>query len=359
MVSLRLNPSQFASVVSGPMIPSVFLSLLAGLLVDRFGAKKVVATGLLISAVGTTLRLFANDYGSLLLAVILSGCGATVLNANGAKILGNWFEPEKVSFMVGIFVAASTLAITVAIGTSAMLGSLQTAYVVAAVVSIAVLLIWIALMKDEKKPTVDVCQTDLLTCMRVVVKSSKVWVVGFALLCLMGAMVGVAAFLPVALGSRGIGAVTAGSYAAVVPLGNVTGCFFAPLLAAKLPRIKPLLLVFSIISVLGGMFAWRAAEALLLTAALFITGIAMGSLLALLIAIPIQLSEIGTTYAGTAGGFAATLQLLGAVVIPSMILSPIAGSNYTLFFLLIGVVLLLFTAFVLFLPELGRKKKEA
>jgi NNP family nitrate/nitrite transporter-like MFS transporter len=81
----------------------------------------------------------------------------------------------------------------------------------------------------------------------------------------------------------------------------------------------------------------------------------MGGLMPLLMSIPVQLPEIGPVYAGTAGGFTGTLQLLGAVVIPTYIAAPIAGNNMRLFFLSGGVCMALVFVLVFFLPEPGKK----
>lgn len=45
---------------------------------------------------------------------------------------------------------------------------------------------------------------------------------------------------------------------------------------------------------------------------------------------PVLLEGLGTKYAGSAAGVISTLQLLGAVLIPTYILTPIAGENYSL-----------------------------
>jgi len=47
---LQLTSSQFALIMSAPMLPAVLLSLVAGSLADRFGVKKVVAVGFAFSA---------------------------------------------------------------------------------------------------------------------------------------------------------------------------------------------------------------------------------------------------------------------------------------------------------------------
>jgi NNP family nitrate/nitrite transporter-like MFS transporter len=161
--------------------------------------------------------------------------------------------------------------------------------------------------------------------------------------------------LPTALGQRGIDPVTSGAYAAAVTIGNLIGCLSAPILTVKIGKIKPVMIVFAGVSVAGAAFGWTAPPGILLGACLFVTGVAMGGLMPLLMSIPVQLPEIGPVYAGTAGGFTGTLQLLGAVVIPTYIAAPIAGSNMNLFFLLGGACMTLVFALVFVLPELGGK----
>jgi NNP family nitrate/nitrite transporter-like MFS transporter len=71
-------------------------------------------------------------------------------------------------------------------------------------------------------------------------------------------------------------------------------------------------------------------------------------------AIPIQRKEIGPVYAGTAGGRMATVQLLGAVVFPTYVFTPLAGASYERYFLLVGVFMLVFCLLMVFVP-MGRK----
>ena len=55
-----------------------------------------------------------------------------------------------------------------------------------------------------------------------------------------------------------------------------------------------------------------------------------------LMSVPLRLKSIGVQRTGTAGGLIATFQLLGAVVIPTYVISRIAAGNYTLFVILCG-----------------------
>ncbi|MDR2019676.1 MAG: MFS transporter, partial [Treponema sp.] len=353
---LGLSVPDFTSIFSSPMIPAIFLSLVAGLLVDKFGIKQIIAIGLAATAFGTCWRIWSNSYITLFFSMLLTGVGAAFLNANGAKIIGSTFSPDKVGSMMGIFLAASTLGMTVGTGTTALLPGIQTAYAIAAVISVAVFVLWVLLIKNPvDHQTAELPQTKMLDSLKVVVKSCPVWIVGFCLMFILGCNVIISSFLPTALGQRGIDPVRSGAYAAVVTIGNLIGCLFAPGLVIKIGKIKPVMLVFALVSVGGAAFGWAAPAGVLLGACLLITGIAMGGLMPLLMSIPVQLSEIGPVYAGTAGGFTGTLQLLGAVIIPTYIAAPIAGNNMNLFFMLGGACMALVLVLVFVLPELGRK----
>ena len=86
-----------------------------------------------------------------------------------------------------------------------------------------------------------------------------------------------------------------------------------------------------------------------------VTGFMIGGMQPVLIAFPILLEEIGPVYAGTAGGFVSTMQLLGAVLVPSCVAAPLAGENMTALFGIGGVFMLLSFLLAMKLPELGRR----
>ena len=67
------------------------------------------------------------------------------------------------------------------------------------------------------------------------------------------------------------------------------------------------------------------------------------------------MSEIGPRYAGSAGGIISTIQVTGAVVIPTFVITPLGGANATVMFGLAAICLALICIPVLFLPELGSR----
>lgn len=359
MTTFNLTMTEFSSVFSATMIPAIFLSLIAGMLVDKFGIKKIIGISILVTIVGVCSRIYADSFTSLMITMMLIGFSAAFLNANGPKIIGSYFPQEKISSMMSFLLASSTLAMTIGMGTTGFFSSIQSAFIVAAVISIIAGVLWLLFMKDpiknenerlNKQVSITIGES-LIT----VVKCQTVWVVGFCLMANMGCFVAISSFLPTALVGRGIDTIAAGMYGSIMTMGTLFGCLTAPLVVKKVGKMKPVMMIMAIVAAIGSAFFWNAPEGVLLGVGMFIFGATSSGLMPLLMSIPIQMKEIGPAFAGTAGGLTATLQLIGAVIIPTFIIIPIAGTNMTMFFMLTGVSMAISAGMILFLPELLKK----
>ena len=83
----------------------------------------------------------------------------------------------------------------------------------------------------------------------------------------------------------------------------------------------------------------------------------LGASMPIFLSAPVLLEGLGTKYAGSAAGVISTLQLLGAVLIPTYILTPIAGDNYSLLFLLASICMVIMFLCGLLLPQFGNNQK--
>ncbi len=356
MSDLNISPVQYSSIFSAPMLSAIFFGIIAGILTDKFGVKKVTTIGLIIMAVGLWIRPFAASYLPMYIAMILAGFGITFLNVNMAKILGGWFSPAKIGPMMGITMIGCTLGMTLGIGTTALLPSTEFAFILAAVMEVVILLMWILFMKEGREnsaqeiPESVSVRESLTACIR----SKSVWLVGGCLMCIMACNVALTSFLPATLMSRGFTETAAGSLTMPLTIGNLAGSLLGTILITKIGRMKPCLILLAILCGICSAFAWQLGTAGII-AALGLTGFAFGTLVPTFMTFPSLLPEIGPKYAGSAGGFIATLELIGAVVIPTYIITPVSSGNYTTYFFLAGGVMILMAVIALFLPELLKK----
>ena len=366
MPAYNLDTAQFSMLFSAAMIPGILLSLIAGLLCDRFGAKRVVGLAAIVSVAALIARIFAPSFGALFACMGIVGLLATFLNTNIAKIMGSWFPPEKVGIAVGIGLAGATFSMVVGMGTSAFFPSLQAIYIFTAIVGVVATIAWWLLFKDGPRSAKAASgaggnaeQPSLSECLKVVLKSRNVWIVGAALGLDMAATMCILTFLPTVLQTtRGFDPTVAGALSSVVTLGELGGSVLTPLINARVGRFKPVAIVFAIIAAAGVAFAWQLPEGPVMLVCFFLTGFSLGGMLAMFVSVIVLLPEIGPVYAGTAGGVGATLQLFGAVVIPSYILAPILGTNYTALYGIGGALCLLIAVCAFVLPEVLKRDSK-
>lgn len=369
-----LDNTQYSSIFSSPMIPGVLLSIVAGLIVDKVGPRRAVLFAMIITTIGMFARIGAGDYWSMLACMISLGIGATAINVSGPKIIMNWAGPARVGSLVGVVYAGATMSMAVGMGTTAFFPSITSAFMFAAILCALFTILWMVFMKDRPddirkgtKPAdaVDAGQgpirearedegpsekISVVECLKSVVKTPAVWIIGLCLFGAMGGTVGLSAFLPSALASvRGFSITDAGLMSALIMVGTLIGNIAGPFIEEKVGHTKPFLMVVGLACAVLIATAWLAPAGPLLLFALLVTGFALGTLTPILIALPVRSGSIEPAYVGTAQGVCSTLMTLGAIVVPTYIISPIAGSNYTLVLVLAGCSLLVVVAALAFL----------
>lgn len=98
----RLNATQSALLVAVPVILGSLARIPVGLLSDRFGARRVLAALILLSALPAALIPFADSYRQLLaLAFLLGLAGSTF--AAGIGFVSRWFGPRQQGTVLGIY----------------------------------------------------------------------------------------------------------------------------------------------------------------------------------------------------------------------------------------------------------------
>jgi len=349
-----LTPGQFSLILTAPMLAGVCFSFAAGALADKFGVKQVVTIGFIFSIIGAFFRYAAHDFWGLFVLMFLAGICPGFLNANVSKLLGSWFPKEQMGAAIGIYLSALGVGITVALATSALFPTTKSAFMASGIFMAVVGVLWIILIKPKPQGTPDLPVMPVTKYIGVAAKSKNVWLVGLALMFFMGNSMAFSGFLSNALHeAKGLSPVTAGFFASLVTFGTIVGSIIGPVLSGRIGRIKGFLLPVSVVGAAVGYASWNLPQGLGMTVLLVIFGVLSGMCAPLLMSFPMLLPEIGPVYAGSAGGIIGTLQVIGAVFIPSFILIPAAGSNYDMFFALSSICLLVAGVVILFLPELG------
>lgn len=357
--ALGLTPSQFASVYTAPMLPAVFLGIIAGNLADRFGVKRIASLGLALATIGIFARAAAKSFWQMFPLMALSGCGSAFLSPNLAKLLGAWFPPEELTKAMGIATSSLWLAVGLATATTAMFPTISSAFITAGVGSVIILVLWLVFAKERSAGTPETPSMPVLQYLKVAARSRNVWLLGIGMLPLMGGMTAFGTFFPEVLRSvKGFDPVAAGALASMGTVGSVVGTLVGPLIADRIGYYKPFLFVGSTIAALITLCVWYVPSASLLSLLLILSGASGGATGPIMGSYPMLLPEIGFTYAGSAGGIIMTMQLMGSVFVAPYVITPLVGTNYFLLFV-VSAACSMFAAFIiLFLPEVGTKARR-
>ena len=343
--AFNLDDMQFSSLMTGPMLPSIFLSIVVGVLVDRFGISKIVGIWLGVAACGFIIRCFATDYPTMLLAMALSGFGAMVINSNLAKIASSLFPMDKVSLVVGVLMAASTLSMATAFATTAMLPSLEVVFWIPAIASIVVFACWILFAREStfvRNQVEEDSAHQVKESLRTSLKSRNVWLAGLTLALMMGSAMVLTNFHVTALTTlQGYSEAAAGSFNTVLMVGAIIGSIALPSVAVKFPSKTPYIVLVMLVVTAATCYGMVALSAAGIYVCAFLNGMLRSGVIAVLYMTPVLLEEIGPKHAGTAGGLIVTIQLIGAVIIPTYVIVPLGGGDLITYFVFATVCMAL------------------
>jgi nitrate/nitrite transporter NarK len=354
--ALHMSSSQFAALMAGPMTGAIFICILGGTLADRYGVKKVVAVGLVLSVIGCTFRYAATSFWSFFFLMVLVGLSSALLSSNLAKLFGAWFPPEQMGTVMGVYMISIALAMFSGTATTALFPSENSAFIFSGIACLVILILWVILARNKPKAAPEPPILPASQYLSKAARSRGTWLAGVCMFFVMGSVMTFTTFLPNVLHNlRGIGPVQAGIYGSLSTLGGVFGSFMGPVICSRVGVMKPFLVIISLLGAAGTFWSWQLPVGRDMVVALILAGFVQSAITPTILSLPLLLAEIGPVYAGSAGGIIATLQVLGAVVVPTFVITPLAGPNVTVLYGLAALCFALIVIPVLFLPELGSR----
>ena len=367
---LAISETQYTQAFTAAMLPGLCLSLVAGVLIDRFGYRKMIALALIISTLGAAGRVFFSSafpsicaspyaYYAFVFAMVLTGIAPTFVQSNNAKIMSDYVPPEKLSFALGVVMLGGSAANFLGTSTTHLYPSTAAAYVASGILGVVAIVLWLLCLRGKKTETKTVevkPQVTMGAALKSVVRSPNVWRIGLCMFFVETAFMSITSTGPAALSSLGYEPGTAGLLAALLSVGSPIGNMFGSPLIIR--SGKPKLCLFIIFAVTAVVFplCWAADSIFLCGLAFFLMGLCFGCGLITIASLPIRLPEIGQKYAGTAGGLINTMEMAGGFLLATYVIAPIANGNYMLQFWLCAGMLALASLSVLLIPKLDLRK---
>lgn len=356
MEGLGIQVAELQTLMLMPMVAAIFLAIPAGGLADRFGVKKIVCVGLSLATIAGFLRVFCLESFSVQMISMLGlGFGMACLNANMPKILGTWFK-EKMTFAVGVFYAVSCVAIVCAQSVSVLFGDLYTTYMVAAIALLVVCVCWFVFAKNhpvgERVPESEPITKYLGT----VVKNKNVWLIAATYALTMASTTGLGTIFPTILQvARGYSMELAGALSAVGTIGSFFACIVGPIYVQKRGKNKPFLIITTLVGAVTMAAIWWVQLGASLWAIMIVNAFLTACSGPIIESMVFQLPDVGSKYAGSAGGIVTTVGLASSYVIP-IVVSAVLGENFMVLMMVYAAVFALSALTIAFLPETGWKK---
>lgn len=110
---LRMNAVQLSWIATSYLLAVAVGLIPAGKIADIHGRKKVFGTGLVVYTLASTAAAFAGSAAWLILYRVVQGLGAALFVATGMAILLSIFPPQKRGRVIGIYVAAVYVGLSV------------------------------------------------------------------------------------------------------------------------------------------------------------------------------------------------------------------------------------------------------
>jgi cyanate permease len=104
---LRISYSEMGLILGSWQLTFVGGSIVAGMLIDRWGIRKSLFFGVLTVALSAALRSLPRDFTGMFLAVMLFGAGAPMISIGCPKTISIWFKGKSRGRAVGIYLCGS------------------------------------------------------------------------------------------------------------------------------------------------------------------------------------------------------------------------------------------------------------
>lgn len=350
---LGLSLVQVGTIWGFGSFAGIFVSILAGVLADRFGTRRIIVIFCLLTGLTGALRGLAGSFVVLMAAVLVNGAVRLIVPVAVTKNIGLWFRGGRLGLAMGLGAMGMGLGLMLGplLGASVLspwLGGWRNVMYFLGGLSVIVALAWWFFAKDAPghEPVPGGTGVPVRRAIGELVRVRGIWVVGLTLLFRAGAFMGLTGYVPLYLrdflhwdatpADGTLSAFYAVSTLCVVPLA-----FLSDRLRSRRAVMLPALVVGFV-----GLMIFPSANGALVWVLMIACGMFMDSFMSLTTTLVAEIDGIKPEYFGTALGFVFTLGQVGSVAAPPLgnLLADINGGAPFYFWGAMGLVSLVILA---------------
>ena len=181
MREFSLSATQMGNLAACYFYAYLIIQIPAGLLIDRWGPRRVTTVAMIFCAIGTYIFSVSETLPIACFGRFLTGVGASFAAINCLKLVANWFPTNRFAFMTGLMMTVGMLG---AVGGQAPLSSFishlgwRDAMSVLAFggIALAALFVWIVRDESPDQPmTINAVQTPVFKNLKSIVRNPQAW----------------------------------------------------------------------------------------------------------------------------------------------------------------------------------------
>lgn len=341
-------------------LPSIFSSVIAGTLIDRFGAKRIIILSCLIIGLLGASRGLSTSYVGLMTTVFLFGFFIPFITIGNMKNARDWFDDKELGIANGILALGMAFGFFIGAMISASfispwVGGWRYTCLFYGIIAVAFMIPWFFVPTVSGSPgglSVNNSRFSAWGSIKHIIGINNLWLLALSFLCINGAVQGFLGYLPLYLRNSGWQDIKADTIAASFHFASMLFVIPLTLKSDRIHSRKVMLLVVVSLSALGiGMVAFLDGNILWL--AVILAGFARDAIMAILFAMTMETKGVGLTNAGIATGFMNVFVGLGSLIFPPLgnNFNQLAANIPLIFWSALCLVGLIFIAFI-------RKKQD-
>ena len=322
---LGLNLVQIGTVWGLASLAGVFVSIIAGVLGDRFGVKLILSVSCLLVGITGAMRGLSDSFLALSITVFINGIVRFIVPINATKTVGMWFRGENLGMAMGISAMGMGLGLMLGPMISAtilspLLGGWRNVMHLYGAVSVVIGILWFLFGREPRQvdsTARDSGRVPIRQALSRLIHIKALWFIGFTLLLRVGCIMGMTGYLPLYLREQGWAPGSAdGTLAAfygvstlcVVSLSSLSdrlGSRKVILFSALIVTI----ICFGLLPFVGGIPIWFL---------MIVSGVFMDGFMAISVTMLLETDGVKPKYSGTALGIIFTIAQVGGVISPPL-----------------------------------------
>lgn len=323
--SLQISGTSAGWLMSSISLVGMFIALPAGIIVKKFGLKKLGIVALALLTIGNLIGGFSVSYEVLLLGRFVEGAARALVAVVGPAAMAIWFPQSRRGVATGVLSTWVGVGQFVALNSAASIagasGRFQTVFLVGAVAAAVALVLYAIWYRDHPPTGTKFAEDSAASGEPVaaptigqVLKNKNIWLLGIMFMMFTGIIVATASFYPTYLKSGGMDLVVAGRLTSIF---SITPIILGPLFGILSDRIgsrKKIYTFGMILGIIGAIFMYNLSGGIWPYVWMLMIGVTCGAVSSVALACPPEV--VGREAAGLGVGIMITGNQIGGFVSP-------------------------------------------